>query len=147
VPPRGPVEEALSGIWGELLGRPRVGVHDNFFDLGGHSLFATQLLARLRDTFAVEPSLRDFLEAPTVAGLSRLIERELTAGAGLHVPPIGPTGRDGPLPASFAQQRLWFLDQLEPGSPAYNVPIAVRLVGDLDVSALERALAELVRRH
>jgi amino acid adenylation domain-containing protein len=147
VPPRGPIEEALAGIWGELLGRERVGVHDNFFDLGGHSLSATQLLARLRDTFAVEASLRDFLDEPTVAGLSRLVERELTAGAGLHVPPIGPVGRDGPVPASFAQQRLWFLDQLEPGSSAYNIPIAVRLIGALDGTALERALNEVVRRH
>ncbi|HEX8202153.1 MAG TPA: amino acid adenylation domain-containing protein, partial [Isosphaeraceae bacterium] len=147
VPPRGPIEEALAGIWGELLGRDRIGVHENFFDLGGHSLTATQLLARLRDTFAVEPSLRDFLEGPTVAGLARLVERELTAGAGLEVPPIEPVGRDGPLPASFAQQRLWFLDQLEPGSAAYNIPVAVRLAGRLDVGALGRALAEVVRRH
>jgi acyl carrier protein len=128
VPPRGPVEEAVAGIWGELLACDRVGVHDNFFELGGHSLIATQLLARLRDVFAVEPSLRDFLDAPTVAGLSRLIERELAAGAGLQTPPIERADRDGPLPASFPQQRLWFLDQLEPGSagttsrPPYGLP-------------------------
>ena len=84
VPPRGPVEGSLVSLWVELLGGDRVGVHDNFFELGGHSLIATQLLARLRDVFAVEPSLRDFLDAPTVAGLSRLIERELAAGAGLQ---------------------------------------------------------------
>ena len=147
VPPRGPIEEALVGIWGELLGRDRVGVRDNFFELGGHSLFATQLLARLRDTFAVEPTLRDFLDDPTVAGLSRLIDRELAAGSGLQVPPIERDGRDGPIPASFAQQRLWFLDQLEPGGASYNIPTAVRLKGDLDVDALGRALNEVVRRH
>ncbi len=147
VPPRGPVEEALVGIWGELLGRDRVGVRDNFFELGGHSLFATQLLARLRDTFAVEPTLRDFLDDPTVAGLSRLIERELAAGSGLQAPPIEPVDRDGPIPASFAQQRLWFLDQLEPGGASYNIPTAVRLRGDLDSAALGRALNEVVRRH
>ncbi len=147
VPPRGPVEEALVGVWAELLGRDRVGVRDNFFELGGHSLFATQLLARIRDTFAVEPTLRDFLDDPTVAGLSRLIERELAAGSGLVAPPIERADRSGPIPASFAQQRLWFLDQLEPGSASYNIPTAVRLKGDLDVPALERALNEVVRRH
>jgi amino acid adenylation domain-containing protein len=147
VPPRGPVEEALVGLWSDLLGVERVGVRDNFFELGGHSLFATQLLARLRDTFAVEPTLRDFLDDPIVAGLSRLIEHELAAGSGLQAPPIGRADRSGPLPASFAQQRLWFLDQLEPGSASYNIPTAVRLKGDLDVSALGRALDEINRRH
>lgn len=147
MPPRGPVEEALVGIWAELLGRDRIGVLDDFFDLGGHSLFATQLLARVRDTFAVDTTLREFLDRPTVAGLSRLIERELAAGAGLRVPPIEPAPRDRPLPASFAQQRLWFLDQLEPGSATYNIPVAVRLTGALDLPALERALNEVVRRH
>ena len=147
VPPRGPVEEALAGIWQELLGLDRVGVRDNFFDIGGHSLFATQLIARLRDTFAVEPSLREFIEEPTVAGLAKLVDREMAAGAGVKVPPIGPAPRDGPVPASFAQQRLWFLDQLQPGSAAYNIPTAVRLVGVLDVGLLRRALNEVVRRH
>lgn len=147
VPPRGPVEEALVRIWVELLGRDRVGVLDDFFDLGGHSLFATQLLARVRDTFAVEPTLREFLDRATVAGLSRLIEQELTSGAGVQVPPIQPAPRDRPLSASFAQQRLWFLDQLEPGNATYNIPVAVRLTGVLDRTALERALNEVVRRH
>jgi len=147
MPPRGPVEEALVGLWGELLGRDRVGVHDNFFELGGHSLFATQLIARVRDVFAVEPSLRQFLEEPTVAGLSRLIEGELAAGAGLQAPAIEPVDRTVPFPASFAQQRLWFLDQLEPGGASYNIPTAVRLAGDLDVGALRRAFRAIVDRH
>ena len=147
VPARGPIEEALVEVWAELLGRERVGVYDNFFEVGGHSLFATQMLARLRDLFAVEPTLRDFLEAPTVAGLARLIDRELAEGAGLQIPPIVPVERDGPLPASFAQQRLWFVDQLDPGTASYNIPTAVRLEGVLDVAALGRALDEVVRRH
>jgi amino acid adenylation domain-containing protein len=147
VPPRGPIEEALAGIWAEVLGRPRVGIHDDFFELGGHSLLAAQVLARLRDTFAVEPPLRDFFDAPTIAGLARLVETALRDEAGQRPPTLEPVGRDGPIPASFAQQRLWFLDQLEPGSPAYNVPAAVRLSGTLDVSALERALNEVVGRH
>ena len=115
VPARGPIEEALVGMWSELLGKARVGVRDNFFDLGGHSLIAVQLLARLRDTFSVEPSLREFLDEPTVAKLARLVERELAAGVGLSAPPMQRVSRDGYLPASFAQTRLWFLDQLEPG--------------------------------
>jgi hypothetical protein len=147
VRPRGPIEEALVEIWGELFSRRRVGVLHNFFELGGHSLVAARLLARLRDTFGVELSLREFFDAPTVASLSRLIERELAAGVGLVAPPIRPVGRDRPLPASFAQHRLWFLDQLEPGSAAYNVPVAVRLVGELDAPSLGRALNEVVRRH
>ncbi len=147
VPPRGPIEAALVGMWAELLGVDRVGIFDNFFELGGHSLFATQLLARLRDVFAVEPSLKDFLDNATVASLGRLIEKELTAGTGLNAPAIARVSRDGPLPSSFAQQRLWFLDQLEPGRATYNIPTAVRLSGDLDVSALETALGEIVRRH
>jgi amino acid adenylation domain-containing protein len=147
VPPRGPVEEALTEVWKELLGLDRIGVYDNFFELGGHSLFATQMLARVRDTFAVEPTLRDFLEQPTVAGLARLIDREMAIGAGLQAPPIVPADRTVRLPASFAQQRLWFLDQLEPGSASYNIPTAVRLEGALDVPSLERALNEVARRH
>jgi non-ribosomal peptide synthetase component F len=147
VPPRGPIEEAVAGLWSELLGVGRIGVRDNFFELGGHSLLATQLLARLRDTFAVEPMLRDFLDDPTVSGLARLIERELAEGSGVLAPPIGRADRSGPIPASFAQQRLWFLDQLEPGSASYNIPTAVRLKGDLDAAALGRALDEVLRRH
>jgi amino acid adenylation domain-containing protein len=147
-PPRGPVEEALVGIWGEILGRERIGVFDNFFESGGHSLFATQLFARLRDTFGVEPPpLQEFFETATVAWLARRIEDALRAERGLASPPIVPVGRDRPLPASFAQQRLWFLDQLEPGSASYNIPTAVRLSGTLDVAALETALNEVVRRH
>jgi amino acid adenylation domain-containing protein len=147
VPPRGPVEEAVASLWSELLGVDRIGAHDHFFELGGHSLFATQVLARVRDLFSVETSLRDFLETPTTAGLARLIERELRAGSGVSAPPITPVPRDEPLIASFAQQRLWFLDQLEPGNAAYNVPAAVRITGQLDVAALESAFNEVARRQ
>jgi amino acid adenylation domain-containing protein len=147
VPPRGPIEEDVARTWGELLGRDWVGVHDNFFDLGGHSLLATQVLTRLRDAFGVDVSLREFLDGPTVAGLARHVEQALAIGPGRSSPPIERVGRDGPLPASFAQQRLWYLDQLDPGSPAYNIPTAVRVVGALDVDALARALNEVVRRH
>ena len=144
---RGPIEEALAGTWGEILERPRVGVHDNFFDLGGDSLMAPRILARSRDLFGVDVPLADLFDQPTVAGLARRVEEALRVGAGQQSPPIKPVPRDGDLPASFAQQRLWFLDQLEPGNATYNIPIAVRLVGDLDPDALERAFNEVVRRH
>jgi amino acid adenylation domain-containing protein len=148
VPPRGPIEEALADIWADLLGRGPIGVHDNFFDLDGHSLLALQLLARVRMTFEVEVPLKDFIEEPTVARLARLVERALAEGEGsVPAPPIVRVHRDGPLPASFAQQRLWFLDQLNPGRAAYNIPIAVRLAGRLDLPALRQALNEVVRRH
>ena len=146
VPPRGPVEEAMAEAWAELLGGP-VGAHDNFFDLGGHSLMALQLLARARQLFDVEVPLKDFIDEPTLARLAHLVERALADGRGTQAPPIQRADRSGPLPASFAQQRLWFLDQLAPGSPAYNIPTVVELDGRLDVDALRRALAEVVRRH
>ena len=121
--------------------------HDNFFERGGHSLLAVQLLSRLRQTFEVEVSLPDFLEDPTVSRLARIVEQALEDGTAPSAPPLVPVERDAPLPASFAQQRLWFLDQLEPGRASYHIPAAVKLVGRLDIPALERALNEVVRRH
>jgi amino acid adenylation domain-containing protein/non-ribosomal peptide synthase protein (TIGR01720 family) len=145
--PRTPVEEMLAGIAAEVLGLGRVGVEENFFDLGGHSLLATQLVSRVREVFRIELPLRKLFEHPTVEGLAVAVGAELSAGAGLEAPPIRPVPRDGALPLSFSQQRLWFLDQLEPGSDLYNSPVAVRLRGRLDVGALERTLTEIVRRH
>ena len=145
--PRGPVEEALAGICAELLGLDRVGVHHNFFELGGHSLLASQILARVRHTFDVDVPLKEFIEEATVARLARLVEDALSNGTVAQRPPLQRVARNGPLPASFAQQRLWFLDQLEPGRASYNIPAAVRLQGRLDIPALERAFREIVRRH
>jgi len=145
--PRTATEELLAEIWAEVLGVERVGIHDNFFDLGGHSLLATQAASRMREAFQVEISLRRLFEAPTVAGLAEGIEAALHAGQNLSAPPILPVPRDGELALSFAQQRLWFIDQLEPGLSAYNIPAAVRLEGPLNVAALERALNEIVARH
>jgi len=147
IPPRNAIEEAVAAAFADVLGRDKVGARDDFFDLGGHSLMAAQLLARLRDAFGVELPLKDLFDTPTVAGLAHLVEDSLRAGSGEHVPPIRPADRSGELPASFAQQRLWFLDQLEPGQATYNLPVAVRLVGDLDRDALGRAFDELARRH
>ena len=149
VAPRTPEEEIIAGIWAETLDGTgmRIGVHDNFFDLGGHSLLATQVISRLRDAFDVELPLRDLFEAPTVAGLAERVALARRSAQGLAAPPMKPTPRDGDLPLSFAQQRLWFLDQLDPGSPLYNIPAAVRLRGPLDLAALERSLNAIVQRH
>jgi amino acid adenylation domain-containing protein/FkbM family methyltransferase len=142
-----PVEEILCDIWSAVLHVERVGVHDNFFDLGGHSLLATQVVSRMRTAFSVEIALRCLFETPTVAGLARRVEQEIGAGDGARPLPIERASRDEPLALSFAQQRLWFLDQLEPGRSDYNIPIAVRLTGTLDLAALEQTLSEVVRRH
>ncbi|HSG41190.1 MAG TPA: amino acid adenylation domain-containing protein, partial [Thermoanaerobaculia bacterium] len=150
VAPRTPVEEVLAGIWAELLGLERVGANDHFFDLGGHSLFATRVTSRLRGVFGIEMPLRDLFEAPRLADLATRIEAALRSGTGRLAPPLAPIApvlRQGPLPLSFAQQRLWFIDQLEPGSPLYNIPAALRVEGSLDPEVLARCLGEIVRRH
>ncbi|HEY7216577.1 MAG TPA: amino acid adenylation domain-containing protein, partial [Thermoanaerobaculia bacterium] len=150
VPPRTPVEEILAGIWAELLGLDRVGPADQFFELGGHSLLATQVMSRLRVAFDVEMPLRDLFEAPVLADLAARIEAARRTGAAPSAPPlipIAPEMRREPLPLSFAQQRLWFIDQLEPGSALYNIPVALRVAGPLDCAGLARCLGEIVRRH
>src|SRR4026208_2430970 len=110
---RTPAEEILAAIFAEVLGRETVSVHDNFFELGGHSLLATQVISRVREAFGREGALRTLFEQPTVAGLAQTIEIAQLAGAGLSVPPLVPISRNVELPLSFAQQRLWVLDQLE----------------------------------
>ena len=147
VAPLGTTEELIAGIWTEVLGRERIGRHDDFFELGGHSLLGTQVVSRVRAAFAVELPLQKLFEAPTVAGLARTVRSACERERGTEAPPILRVPREGGLPLSFAQQRLWFLDQLEPGSAAYNVPGAVRLKGDLRPGALEAAFAEVVHRH
>ncbi len=147
VAPSTEIEELLAGIWERLLHMEKVGIHDDFFALGGHSLLATQLLARLRQQFRVELPLRSIFEAPTIAGLASLVDQQLRAGEGLSVPAILPASRDRRLPLSFAQQRLWFLDQLEPGNTTFNLPQLFRMKGSLEPSVLARSLNEIVRRH
>ena len=147
IAPRGPVEEAIAGIWAEILRLPRVSAHDGFFELGGHSLLATQAVARLRAAFDVEIPLRALFEAPSPAELAVRVDAALRAGRGVALPPLTRSPRDGAIALSFAQERLWFLDQLEPGDPSYVMASAVRLEGSLDISALERALVAIVARH
>jgi len=145
--PRTAVEELLASIWAGVLRLEGVGIAENFFELGGHSLLATQVMSRVREVFGVEVPLRSLFEQPTVAGLAGKIEAALRGERGIAAPPLERVSRERALPLSFAQQRLWFLDQLEPGSAFYNVPTAVRLQGQLNVEALERTLSEIVRRH
>src|SRR6185503_3191705 len=147
VAPRTAVEEIVAGLWTQLLAVERIGVEDNFFELGGHSLLATQVISRVRDAFGQEVALRSLFEQPTVAGLASEIEAGGGLRADLQAPPLQRVERAERLPLSFAQQRLWFLDQMEPGSSFYNIPAAVRLRGVLNVEALERTLSEVVRRH
>ena len=147
VPPRTPIEELLAGIWSQVLGIKKVGIHDNFFELGGHSLLATQVMSQIRDRLEVELPLRYLFETPTIAGLSTSIETVRQPEQTLKVPPLVPVSRERELPLSFAQQRLWFLEQLEPNTATYNMPAAVRLNGQLNVEALEQSFKEIIRRH
>lgn len=153
VAPRNETEQALAEMWGQILGVDQVGVEDNFFELGGHSLLATQVISRIREHFSVDLPLRRLFEEPTIAGLAALVDEALAAGESpsevdaAAIKTIPPAPRDKPLPLSFAQQRLWFMDQLEPDSPFYNIPEGIRLTGKIDISILERALNEVIRRH
>jgi len=147
VAPRTPDEEILCGIWEEVLGMAGIGVRDNFFELGGHSLLATRLIARVRAILSIELPLRAVFEAPTVAALAARIESIQSEERRQVKPPLTPLQNREPLPLSFAQQRLWFLNQLEPDSPFYNVAAAMLLTGKLDVDALNKSFAEVVRRH
>ncbi len=145
--PRDPFEEAVAEAFATLLRRDRVDTHESFFSLGGHSLLATQLVSRLRELFRIELPLREVFETPTVAGLARRVEAALGVGVQIAASPIGRAERRSPLPLSFAQERLWFLEQLEPGSPMLNLPAGLELRGRLSVSALRAALCRVVRRH
>ncbi|MES2940788.1 MAG: amino acid adenylation domain-containing protein [Pseudomonadota bacterium] len=145
--PRTATEEAVADIWAQVLRLGKVGVHDDFFALGGHSLLATQVVSKLRAACRVELPLRALFEAPTVAELAARVDQARAEDDGPEGEPIIPVPRDTPLPLSFAQQRLWFLDQLEPGTGLYNIAIALGLCGHLDHMVLRATLNEVVRRH
>jgi amino acid adenylation domain-containing protein/FkbH-like protein len=147
VAPQNPVEEQFAAIWREVLGLERIGIRDNFFELGGHSLLAIQVISRVREVFKVELPLFSLFDAPTIELLAKgLASGEWTKNQ-LPVLPLIPIPREGTLPVSFVQERLWFLDQLEPGDHAYNVPVALRIQGPLNFAALQNAFNELVRRQ
>jgi len=147
-PARTRTETILAEMFSQVLDVHPVGVYDNFFDLGGHSLLATQLLSRMRESFQLkELSLRSLFEAPTVAGIAERIDTARAAGRPSTDLSIRPVSHDEGLPLSFAQQRLWFLSELEPGSASYNVPAAMRVSGSFNGEALRQSLSEIVRRH
>ena len=143
IAPRNSVEKSLAEIWQEILNLERVGIGDNFFDLGGHSLLATQVVSKIRQRLAMELPLRYLFEHPTIAELASQLQSSTLAA----VPPIKAVSREGDLPLSFAQQRLWFLAQLEPDSPAYNGSSIVELEGKLNLQALSDSINEIVKRH
>ncbi|MCA1845786.1 MAG: condensation domain-containing protein, partial [Actinobacteria bacterium] len=147
-PPHSATEQALATIWADVLGVEGVGADDDFFDLGGHSLLAVRVISRVRDGLGVELGLRTVFDHPTVARLAREVDEARGRRRPLR-PPLVPAVRDehAELPLSLAQEPLWFLDQLVPGSPSYNLPAAYRLNGPLDAEALQRALTEIVLRH
>src|SRR6185437_4308844 len=140
--PRTPEEEALCSIFSEVLGLGNIGVKDNFFSLGGHSLTATRVVSQIRTVLGIDLALKRLFEAPTVADLAPYLSHAE------KVPlQLGPQPRPERLPLSNSQQRLWFIDQLEGSSTQYNLPEALRLRGRLDLSALRKALARMVERH
>ena len=151
VAPRDPLEQQIADIWRNVLGIARVGAYDNFFALGGHSLLATQVLSQMRAQLNRDVPLKSLFEAPELATFAHLSSQ---AEVDVITPPdlsIQPAVRDARLssqfPLSFAQQRLWFLDQLEPGNAFYNMPTIIRLAGQLDVVALEKSVTYLIERH
>ena len=155
-PPRTATEEQLAKVWREVLQVNRVGIHGNFFDLGGHSLLATLIATRIQNAFGIEVPVRAVFESPTIAELAEVIELRLrerptiaksaqTSGTETSIAKV--VARPSLFPLSYSQEQLWFLDRLQPGSDFYNVSLAWRLKGDLDVRRLERGLEEIARRH
>jgi amino acid adenylation domain-containing protein len=145
--PANPTQELLAQIWAGVLGTGDLSIHDNFFEVGGQSLLAAQMLARVRGLFQVDISWRRLFEAPTIAGLAHDIDSRLSPSSSAGAAPLVAVSRNQHLRPSIGQHRLWFLDQLVPGTSSYNLLRALRFRGPLDISALERSLNEIIRRH
>ncbi|MBD1815534.1 non-ribosomal peptide synthetase [Microcoleus vaginatus DQ-U2] len=147
VPPRTPVEEVVAIIWAKILGLDRVGIHDNFWECGGDSLLAAQVISRIRNTLEIELSLRSLFEAPTIAELAQQIEIELQTNSRWPLSPIEVIDRSQNLPLSFGEQQLWFLAQVEPGNPFYNEHFTIYLPSSIDRLALEQSFNQIIDRH
>jgi amino acid adenylation domain-containing protein len=147
VAPRTLLEEDIAAIWAEVLRIERVGMHDNFFELGGHSLLATKVVARLREKLSIDPPLSALFEVPTVAELAEKIATTKQAAQPVTALPLVPVPHDQPVTLSFSQERMWLLQQLNPTSTTLNLPLTLRLRGQLDQVALERSLTEVMQRH
>ncbi|GAA3755480.1 amino acid adenylation domain-containing protein [Salinactinospora qingdaonensis] len=147
VAPRTATEHTLAQVWRDLLGAERVGVHDNFFRVGGDSVGVIRMLSRVADTLGTRLPVRTAFDHPTIAELARLLDAEPEEATDETVPALTPVPRDGRLPLSAPQRRLWFLDRYEGGSAEYNSGCALRLHGPLDTAALSAAIDALVHRH
>ena len=147
VAPRNPIEEKLAAIWADLLGYEQIGVNDNFFNLGGHSLIVAQILSRVRDSFQVELSFANIFANPTVAGLASVIQQHELLEQKLQSPAIQRISRAGMLPVSFAQERVYFIQEVAPENTAYQAQATLRFQGHLDVIVLKKCLSEIVQRH
>ena len=147
VAPRNPIEEKLAAIWADLLGFEQIGVNDNFFNLGGHSLIVAQILSRVRDSFQVELSFANIFANPTVAGLASVIQQHELLEQKLQSPAIQRISRAGMLPVSFAQERVYFIQEVAPENTAYQAQATLRFQGHLDVIVLKKCLSEIVQRH
>ncbi|MCC6188418.1 MAG: non-ribosomal peptide synthetase, partial [Anaerolineales bacterium] len=146
-PPRPAVEQAVTKIWQEVLEETALSADVGFFDLGGDSITATEIVARVRETFAVELSLKELLAEPTIAGMADRIVAALQARRLSQLPPVTQADRSRPLPLSYAQERMWFLHALAPGNSAYHIVTLVRLRGPFDLAAAQTSLEALLRRH
>jgi acyl carrier protein len=147
IPPRSELEELIANIWRDVLQIENLTVHDNFFALGGHSLLAIQIVSRLQEAFNKEVPLRLLFDAPTIAELGQELKTIIRDGRDPELPPIVRAPRDRPLPLTLNQEHLWKLDQVMPGTHFFNMPYVYQLSGNLNVEALGRALAEIIRRH
>lgn len=150
--PRTPTEQAVADIWADVLKLKQVGAHDNFFELGGHSLLAMQIISRVEKVLNADLPLQSLFDEPTVGEFAAAIDNKAWKKDGFMPPPLLPQPRDPDdcehsFPQSPSQQRLWFLEQLEPNTPTYNIPTVYHLSGELDVAALQQSVTALIKRH